>query len=187
MTDASFAFNSIHAADYFVTGKKPSMESTLLNGGSFYGYYETLDGRFFSVGSLEPKFFSLMCEALEISPQENYLQDPSLKNDLEKAFKKKTFKEWCHVFSKVDACVEPVLSFEEALDHPQIKEREMVVEVPDGEGFQRQVGSPLKFSKSKTKYNHIGGSLGKNTREILLEVDFKEEEIDSFQKEGIVR
>ena len=180
MTDASFAFNSIHAANYFVAGMEPAMESTLLNGGSFYGYYETSDKRYFSVGSLEPKFFASMCEALGISPQSDSLE-------IEKAFKKKTYANWCEIFSKIDACVEPVLSFKEAVDHPQIKEREMVVDVPDGEKFQKQVGNPLKFSASKTKYKHIGGLPGNNTQEILLEVGLKQEEIDSLKKEGVVQ
>ena len=64
MLDASFALNSIHAADYLVNDNEASFQSNNLNGGGFYNYYKTKEGKYFSVGSIEPKFFKELCEEL---------------------------------------------------------------------------------------------------------------------------
>ena len=64
MTDCAFTLNAVAAATYFEDGTVPKPESSALNGGSFYGYYETADGRFLSIGSLEPAFRKSLCEAI---------------------------------------------------------------------------------------------------------------------------
>jgi crotonobetainyl-CoA:carnitine CoA-transferase CaiB-like acyl-CoA transferase len=193
MTDGAFSMNSIHAVKALQEDSSPTFESTLLNGGSFYDYYETKDGRYFSVGSLEPKFFEQLSEALE-KPEIFYGESPlfhqnqgPLKKELSGIFKEKTFSEWCKIFSKFDACVEPVLNLTEALEHPQIKSREMVVEVPKGDGtFQKQIGNPLIFSSTKTNYKHIGVPSGLHTEEILLEIGLNKEEIMSLKEKKII-
>ncbi|RME48583.1 MAG: CoA transferase, partial [Caldilineae bacterium] len=65
MFDMSVAWNAVAVAHYLVGGENPDYESMWLNGGSFYDYYRTADGRYLSVGSLEPKFWAGFCEAIE--------------------------------------------------------------------------------------------------------------------------
>ena len=65
MQDSVIPFNSMDGAAYFAGGPMPARESGLLNGGGIYDFYETADGRYMSVGSLEPKFFAALCEAME--------------------------------------------------------------------------------------------------------------------------
>ncbi len=67
MTDAAFALNGMSGAGYLGGQAEPQAEAELLNGGSFYDYYPTLDGRYISVGSLEPKFFNGLCEIVFIN------------------------------------------------------------------------------------------------------------------------
>src|SRR5699024_8991668 len=77
MTDCAFTMNAIAASGYLVEGTNPEPEKLRLNGGIFYGFYETKDGRYFSVGSLEPKFRKLLCKGIgredlyELSMSEN--------------------------------------------------------------------------------------------------------------------
>jgi len=88
-------------------------------------------------------------------------------------FKQKNYDEWCATFSAADACVEPVLTFAETVLHPQLKAREMVVDVPaESDSCKKQIGNPIKFSLSETKYRHIGVLLGEHPKEILLEIGF---------------
>ena len=190
MTDASFAMNSIHAADYLVNQNNPSYETNALNGGSFYNYYQTKDGKYFSVGSLEPKFFQQLSEALG-NPEmfdAKYLHPENQEQItlfIQKAFLQKTYAEWVDIFSNLDACVEPVIGLDEAVNHEQIQARKMVVDVPALEGEkEKQIGSPIKFSQSTPQHSHTGPPVGMNTEEILLEAGFNSESVQSFINDG---
>ena len=84
-------------------------------------------------------------------------EQQELRDVIKAAFSEKTFDEWIEVFSKLDACVEPVLSLAEAAEHPQIQARQMVVDVPTPDGkTQKQLACPIKFSAA----------------EIILAIDF---------------
>ncbi|MGH8447834.1 CaiB/BaiF CoA transferase family protein, partial [Pseudomonas sp.] len=120
MTDCSFSLNAMAGAGYLACGVEPGWENHALNGGSFYDYYRTRDGRWMSVGSLEPAFMQQLCAALKrpelaaqgLSPQPE--QQKALKLALQVEFEKRSFDELCALFAGVDACVEPVLSLSEA-------------------------------------------------------------------------
>ncbi len=152
MTDAAFAMNAMSGAANLAGKQEQKPETTLLNGGSFYDYYKTSDGRWLSVGSLEPQFSERLCDTLGLSGLKSLTvsQQPehqqTLKAAIKEAIAKKTLAEWQHVFAQQDACVEPVLSISEAAEHPQLKARGMVIEVDRGDGTkQAQIGFPIKF------------------------------------------
>jgi crotonobetainyl-CoA:carnitine CoA-transferase CaiB-like acyl-CoA transferase len=87
-------------------------ESHVLNGGSFYDYYRSRDGRWMSVGSLEPAFHAAVCAALgrpELAAQGLSPRAAGAKLALQVEFEKRSFEELCELFAGVDAC-EPVLS-----------------------------------------------------------------------------
>ncbi len=152
MTDAAFALNAMSGAACLAGGVEQKPESSLLNGGSFYDYYQTRDGRWLSVGSLEPQFSARLCDALGLSEMKSLAlsQKPNdqqqLKTAIQEKVKEKTLAEWQEVFDGQDACVEPVLTISEAAEHPQLRARGMVIEVDRGDGeMQRQLGCPIKF------------------------------------------
>jgi crotonobetainyl-CoA:carnitine CoA-transferase CaiB-like acyl-CoA transferase len=176
MTDAAFSMNLLYGTDYLASRREPEPEAELLNGGSFYDYYETADGRYMSVGSLEPHFFQRLCMTLggEALCSEGAKQDPArqraFKARLAEIFKGKTFREWCEIFADQDACVEPVLKFSEACRNEQIQHRGMVVPVPTEAGAQvEQIAHPIKMSRCKPVYRFAGGRLGAHNREVLEE------------------
>ena len=124
MTDCAFSLNAMFGAGFLGGQLEPNAEGTMLNGGSFYDYYETQDGRYMSVGSLEPQFLMQLCDALKVKDlihkagskkPEDIAQ---FKHALDLAFKSQPFQHWCDVFAKLDCCVEPVLSFAEASKQP---------------------------------------------------------------------
>jgi crotonobetainyl-CoA:carnitine CoA-transferase CaiB-like acyl-CoA transferase len=145
--------NAMAGAAALAGGQPQKPESSMLNGGTFYDYYQTRDGRWLSVGSLEPQFSSCLCDTLGLGELKSYAlsQKPEHQQELKVAIKQKiaerSLAEWQEVFAEVDACVEPVLTIEEAAEHPQMKARGMVVERDRGDReMQRQLGVPLKFS-----------------------------------------
>jgi crotonobetainyl-CoA:carnitine CoA-transferase CaiB-like acyl-CoA transferase len=193
MTDCAFSLNAMAGAGYLACGVEPGREDQMLNGGSFYDYYRSRDGRWLSVGSLEPAFMQQLCSALGrpelavqgLSPRPE--QQQALKNELKIEFEKHDFAQLCELFAGVDACVEPVLSVGEAVRHPQLQARGLVTEVPRGDGTtQTQMACPLKFSDGLPEPRHIGAALGQHTDQVLGELGFSAQRIAELRCAKVV-
>ncbi|EFQ62499.1 alpha-methylacyl-CoA racemase [Pseudomonas fluorescens WH6] len=191
MTDCSFSLNAMAGAGYLACGVEPGWESHALNGGSFYDSYRSRDGRWMSVGSLEPAFMQQLCmalgrpelAALGLNPE----HQPALKQALQVEFEKRSFDELCALFAELDACVEPVLSFAEALEHPQLKTRELVSQVPRGDGStQAQLACPLKFSEGLPAPRHMGVVVGAHSDEVLAELGLSAQRIAQLRHAKVV-
>jgi alpha-methylacyl-CoA racemase len=90
------------------------------------------------------------------------------------------------LFTKVDACVEPVLSLGEALSDEQVRARGMVVEVDlPGGGAVLQPGHPIRYSATPPTYRKAGVSAGIHTPEVLRDLGYTEAEIGEFEKTGL--
>ncbi|MCU9946943.1 CaiB/BaiF CoA transferase family protein [Pseudomonas sp. PDM13] len=188
MTDCAFSLHGMAGAGYLGAGVEPDMENQALNGGSFYDYYRTRDGRWFSVGSLEPQFMQQFCAAIGrpdlaargLSPKPEDQRE--LKRAIEIEFEKRDFAEWSEVFAALDACVEPMLPLSEAVRHPQIEARGLITEVPrDGLPAQRQIACPIKFSSGLPAPRHVGAAVGAHTAEVLAELGYTTEQIASLK------
>jgi crotonobetainyl-CoA:carnitine CoA-transferase CaiB-like acyl-CoA transferase len=187
MTDCSFSLNAMAGAGYLACGVEPEWESHVLNGGSFYDYYRSRDGRWMSVGSLEPAFMQRLCAALGRPELAALGLDPALKQALQVEFEKRSFEELCALFAGVDACVEPVLHLSEALQHPQLKAREVVSQVPRGDGStQAQIACPLKFSEGLPAPRHIGVAVGAHSDEVLGELGLSPQRIIELRQAKVI-
>lgn len=183
MTDCSFSLNAMAGAGYLACGVQPERETHVLNGGSFYDYYRSRDGRWMSVGSLEPAFMQQLCAAFGRPELAALGLDPALKLALQVEFEKRSFDELCELFATVDACVEPVLSLSEAVEHPQLKARALVSQVPRGDGStQAQLACPLKFSEGLPAPRHIGVAVGAHSDEVLAELGFSAQRIAELRQ-----
>jgi crotonobetainyl-CoA:carnitine CoA-transferase CaiB-like acyl-CoA transferase len=193
MHDGSLAWNSMAAAAVIVGDEPPEPEGMLLNGGTFYDLYETQDGGLLSVGSLEPKFWQQFCQAigredltrkgltLDIAHQQSF------KAAIRAAIRAKPLAEWTQIFANFDACVEPVLSTKQALDHPHTQSRGMVVDVPRADGTtQQQIGTPIKLSDHTPAYRFVGRALGGDSAEILTQLGYTMEEIKTLEDNGVI-
>jgi alpha-methylacyl-CoA racemase len=107
----------------------------LLDGGApFYRTFECSDGMHLSVGALEPKFYDLLCTHLgfgrdELPDRDDVGNWDRLHMLLEQRFKLKTRDEWCNILSSLDTCVTPVLTLNEAAEHPHLAERQTFIEI----------------------------------------------------------
>lgn len=143
-------------------------ELTLAGGRACYGVYETADGRYLSVGALEPKFWRTFCEGIERpdlislldAPQETQVE---LRKTIQQEIGQKTLAEWNVIFEKIDACVSPVLTLDEMIEDPQVKARDMLVTY---EG-QRQIANPIKLSETPAKIYSKAPLLGEHNDKIL--------------------
>lgn len=194
MFDGLIPFHAMEGASFLATSIQSKREETRLNGGSMYDFYETKDGRYLSVGSLEPKFWRNFCECINLPNLIELTVMPEnvskIKEITKDRLKEKTLNEWLDIFKGKDVCVEPVLNMKEALiDDEQVKVREMVVEVkiPNSkEKMIKQMGSPIKLSKCPVKYEESGYPLGYHTEEILKKLGYSEEEIKLLKKNNVI-
>lgn len=124
-------------------------DKNLLGGAApFYRCYCCADGRELAVGSLEPKFFETMMEKLGLS-QYASLRDRTedwneLRDLLERTFASRDQAHWVELFAGSDACVTPVLSLNEAMEHPHLKARRTYVE----HAGLRQAAPAPRFSRT---------------------------------------
>lgn len=194
MFDGLIPFHAMEGAGFLAGGKEPERESTKLNGGSAYDFYETKDGRYISVGSLEPKFWKNFCECInlpELTEKTVMPEDTeNMKNIIRKRILEKTLKEWQDIFQGKDVCVEPVLTMREALlEDSHVKERELVVDVPlpNSNGkIVKQTGAPIKLSECPIEYKEAGYPLGYHTEEILKSLGYNKEEITKMKEKKII-
>lgn len=192
MFDGAVAWNALAAAQYFVGGSDPEPEGATLNGGSYYDYYRTSDGRYLSIAGLEPKFWQGFCAAIdrpdliELGSSLDLDTQRSLKSEIQRTIASRTCEEWMGIFARIDVCVEPVLQVSEVVQHPQTQARELVVSVPKGDGTsQRQIANPIKLSACQPEYRHIGTALGEHTEAVLLEMGYTELDIKTLREAGV--
>ncbi len=117
-----------------VTG--PRGTNLLDTGAPFYEVYECADGRYFSVGAIEPQFHAELYRLLEIDPPANQMDRdnwPAEKARVAARFQERARDDWEGVFSGTDACAVPVLEIDELPEHPANKARGVFVETPDGQ------------------------------------------------------
>ena len=191
MLDMAVAWQAHVASHYLVGDDPPQREGWMLNGGSFYDYYQTQDGRYLSVGSLEPKFWQGFCQAigrpdligrgLDQSPANQQAVKAEIANEMAK----RPLAEWTTLFANLDVCVEPVLTIPEMLQHPQVQARGLVVDVPrpDG-GTQKQIANPLKFSAAEAEYKGVGTAVGAHTDDILHKLGYAANQIAALRCSG---
>ncbi|MBR2593272.1 MAG: CoA transferase [Firmicutes bacterium] len=194
MQDGLIPFTTMDGTAFLATGKEPKREGERLNGGCMYDFYETKDGKYISVGALEPKFWDNFCSAAglpELSEGSIWPENiDEAKTKVRNRIKSKTRDEWIEIFKGKDACTEPVLSLKEALlEDEHNKERGAVVDVklPGSDIFVKQLGCPIKLSKCPPEYREAGYPIGYHTKEIVGKLGFSEEEINEMEAKGVFR
>ena len=153
-----------------------SRDSNLLDGAAhFYGCYECKDGKFVSIGSIEPQFYSLLREKMNIDEDifDNQMDKnswPALRENLETRFKEKTRDEWCKIMEGTDICFAPVLTMNEAINHEHNVERKSFFDLDN----VTQPSPAPKFSYSKSEVSHPPVKVGTHTKEIMISLGLGE-------------
>ncbi len=162
--------------------------TNLLDGGApFYDVYETADGKYVSIGSIEPQFYALLRQHADLSDpifdnQMDFTQWRDQKTALETVFKQKTRDQWCEIMEGTDSCFAPVLDLTEAPNHPHNVARGSFVEV----NGQMQPGPVPKFSSAGNAKPTPAAKPGTDTAETLLACGIPQAEIDSLLADGAV-
>lgn len=175
--------------DMLASGVFPAERGTgMVDGGApFYDVYETRDGKYVSIASIEPQFYDLLRKALGLDEelfdeQMDRTRWPLQKSKLETLFKTKTQAEWCSVLEGTDVCFAPVLPLDQVKDHPHNEKRQTYVEV---DGVLQPNVAP-RFSRTASRIQGPAPKPGAHTLEILRASGFSESEINDLRKAGAI-
>lgn len=145
--------------------------SNMLDGGApYYCAYATADGHSISLGAIEPKFFSLMCQKLELpeqlwDAQNDRTRWPSLRRAIASAVARHTRDEWCQLLEGTDVCFAPVLTLQESATHPHIQARRGFVNV---DGVVHTAPAP-RFSRTPSAIKGAAPSTAISVAQVLAE------------------
>jgi alpha-methylacyl-CoA racemase len=161
-------------------------ENVLDSGAPWYDSYETRDGRYVAIGSIEPKFYAELLARLGLA--EERLPDqldrsgwPTLRRRFAEVFRSKTRDEWCAVFEGSDACFAPVLTFAEAREHPHNLARRAYATVGD----VPQPAPAPRFSRTPGAIRAAPPERGAQGREALADWGFSNAEAERLASLGL--
>lgn len=155
----------------------------------YYSVYKTKDGRYLSIGTIEPKFWQKMCRLIDLpeleSRQFDFAHSAEIKEKLAAAFAGKTQAEWLELIGKDEFCVTPIRTLQEALDSSLTTEQsQMLVTKKEDFGDYTYVKSAAKLSDTPGTISKRAPYLGEHTQEVLESVGYTKEEIAAMHEKG---
>jgi alpha-methylacyl-CoA racemase len=186
MTDGSASLMAMFYGFKAMGIWKDERRSNLLDGGAhFYDTYQCADGRWVSIGSIEPQFYALLLEKTGITdPQfSNQMSRddwPSLRQKLAEVIATKSQAEWCELMEATDVCFAPVLTLEEAPSHAHNAARQTFVEVA---GVMQPAPAP-RFSATPGEIQGPPPGIGAHNDVALGEWGFSAAEIETLKGSG---
>lgn len=155
----------------------------------YYGVYKTKDGRYLSIGTIEPKFWQKMCRLIDLpeleSRQFDFANSAEIKEKLAAAFAGKTQAEWLELIGKDEFCVTPIRTLQEALDSSLTTEQsQMLVTKKEDFGNYTYVKSAAKLSDTPGTIRKRAPYLGEHTQEVLESAGYTKEEIAAMHEKG---
>ena len=157
-------------------------------GAPFYDVFECADGEFISLGSIEPQFYSELLRITEIDQSENPKQMDrtkwaEMKSKIGNAIKGKTRSEWEELMEGTDVCFAPVLSMDEAYEHPHNKQRGTFIEIA---GVMQPAPAP-RFSRTPASVSSPPPHAGQHTEEVLAGLGLTKDEILMLREQNIIK
>jgi crotonobetainyl-CoA:carnitine CoA-transferase CaiB-like acyl-CoA transferase len=170
-----------------LAGPEPADELT----GTFacYRVYRCRDGRHLAVGALEPKFWEALCRAAGLPDRIGRQWERGARGQetiaaFEKVFAGRDRDEWVEALRDVDACVEPVLSPDEAFTSGPASE--FLAEQASGGHRFASPGCPVHLRDTPPAIRRSAPRLGEHTREVLAEAGYSADQIEGMHEAGAV-
>ncbi len=156
----------------------------------YYNIYRTKDGRYLTVGTIEPKFWQRFCDLLECPELErsqyDFAHGEELQNFIAAKIAEKTQQEWLNLIGDAEFCVTPVCSLKESLQSELTQQEEIVQEADSDLGRLRYIGGPVKFSAAELAPPKRAPYLGEHTQEILAELGYSAAQYAALKEEGAI-
>jgi len=178
---------------YFSNHKVPERGTQPGDGGApFYNMYETSDGKIITIASMEPWFYANLCRALDceqyIGGQYERDKWPEMFEHFARTFKTRTRDEWWDILTRADICVGRMLTLDELESDPQVRARNMIVEVETGSGETvKQVGVSVKLSETPGSIRSLAPTLGQHSDAILADLGYSPQDVARWRADGAIR
>lgn len=189
MTDGTAVLmGMIHGMKNAGVWKEELGVNTLDTGAHFYDTYETADGKYVSVGSIEPQFYAQLRELAGLTEDRDFdaQHDPSkwptLKAKLTDLFKTRTRAEWDALMEHTDVCYAPVLTMSEAAEHPHNRAREAFVTIGD----HVQPAPAPRYSETRPETPEPAPMPGDDSEAVLKDIGLNADEIARLREAGAV-
>lgn len=192
MTDGVVGLLSLPYYFSMLTGQTQQAADTMLSHRyACYNTYETADGRFISLGTVENRFWKILCQQLDrpqyISLQYDDQQREKIIEDFRGLFLQKTMAEWDTQLAELEVCFSVVKNLADILTDPLFRQREMVHSYQGDNGEEKHgFGIPVKLSETPGAIRTRPAGFGEQTRKILEETGYSIEQIDTFFANGVV-
>ena len=193
MIDGLLTMMLLPIDEHLTTGAVPHRGETITTGlYPWYNIYETKDGKYVSVGAIEPWFFENLCRLLgcEEFISEQYTEGEKREEmfaTFTNVFLTKSRDEWVNLLMPEDTCVAPVYGIDELVDDPHLRHRQMIVEGgQEDTRARRQVGVMVKLSETPATIRSPGPEQGQDTPAVLEELGYSEPEIESLRRAGAI-
>ncbi len=193
LTDGVVGMMSVWINPYLSWGILSKRGDTWLSGKwPWYNVYKTKDGKYISIGALEPHFYANLCHLMG---REDFIEHQFAKGEkgkeifhyFRKMFLTRTRDEWLGILRQKDTCVAPVYSIDELVSDPQLIARKIIAELPHPVlGHVKQVGSFLKLSNSPFRVRNWSTRFGQHSEEILGELGYDKASIKALRKKGVL-
>lgn len=156
------------------------------SGAPYYDTYQTQDGRYVSIGALEPQFYAELLARLgldpaQLPPQRDRSGWPLLRERFASLFLNKTRDEWCRVFAGSDACFAPVLDFQEATTHPDAQARDAFISI---DGVRQPAPAP-RFSRTPGAVRRGPPTRGQHGDAALRDWGFDDPQLAGLSAKGV--
>jgi crotonobetainyl-CoA:carnitine CoA-transferase CaiB-like acyl-CoA transferase len=192
MMDGILPLLTLQLAQYWGSPVKEEFVNILDGSFAFYGEYECADGKYVSLGALEPKFWAGFCNMVN-KPEWLSLQFPTgkkkgkVRDEVAALFKTKSRNEWLELAEVHDVCLSSVQELEDLERDPQVRARQMIIETEHENGLKlKGVGIPIKFSESTPDLPDAAPAVGQDSIVILKEAGYSEERIEELVEKAIV-
>ncbi len=156
----------------------------------YYNIYRTKDGRFLTVGTIEPKFWQRFCDLIGCAELEkrqfDFAHGEEIKKLVADKIAAKTQAKWLELIGGAEFCVTPVCSLEEALQSQLTQQEQILQEAECDLGKLRYIGGPVKFSAAQSVISRRAPYLGEHTQEILQQLGYDEAAIAALCSEGAI-
>jgi crotonobetainyl-CoA:carnitine CoA-transferase CaiB-like acyl-CoA transferase len=191
MLDCVVALLHNSVGTYLETGEVPT--GNMIHTLPHYGIFETSDGEGLAIGIVhEDWFWKGLCDAAgmedarDLNTMQRAIGGKDLLPRVAEAIRQRPLAEWMRVLTENDVPHAPLAGIKEALDDPQVRHRNMVVEIKDGENTLGQLGSPYKLSLTPPRLETPPPRLGQHTDALLAEAGYDTAQIADLKESGAV-
>ncbi|MGD0074374.1 MAG: CaiB/BaiF CoA-transferase family protein [Candidatus Binataceae bacterium] len=178
------AIYGMHGAGMWTDGRA---ENVLDSGAPYYDVYETKDGRYVVIGSIEAKFYDELLRLTGLKgeklPDQNDRSSwPAMKERMRAVFLTKTRDEWCKIMEGSEVCFAPVLTMTEAPKHPHNRDRNTFIEY----GGVIQPAPAPRFSRTPSSIKRPPAKRGEHSAQALRDWGFAADEVERLSAAGVI-